>query len=68
MLVKPNPFKATSCGDTKCHVCVLDVIFSCKDRDTMYGIFCQGIDQSGQECINIDHKVTVKDSGNTWKC
>ena len=55
MRVKSNPFKATSCGDAKCHVCALGVTFSCKDRDIVYRMFCQGIDQSGHECVNIDY-------------
>jgi hypothetical protein len=55
MLVKSNPFKATSCGNPKCYVCALGVDFSCKDRDTVYRMFCKGIDQSGRECTDIDY-------------
>ena len=56
MLVKSNPFKATTCGDQKCYVCALGVNFSCKDRDCVYRMFCQGINKSGQKCTDVNYE------------
>ena len=56
MLVKSNPFKEMSCKDPRCYVCSLGVGFSCKDRDVVYRMFCQGVNRVGQVCTNINYE------------
>ena len=52
-LVKSNPFAETKCTKPSCEVCKLDCKFSCKTRETVYKITCEGTDTNGKKCEGI---------------
>ena len=52
-LVKSNPFATNKCNKSSCQVCKLDCKFSCKTRETVYKISCDGIDVDGKKCEGV---------------
>ena len=52
-LVKSNPFAENKCKKASCQVCKLDCKFSCRTRETVYKITCDGTDVDGQKCEGI---------------
>ena len=52
-LVKSNPFAADKCKKSSCQVCKLDCKFSCKTRESVYRITCDGTDVNGQKCEGV---------------
>ena len=52
-LVKSNPFAKNNCGKSSCQVCELDCNFSCKTREAVYRITCNGTDANGKKCDGV---------------
>ena len=52
-LVKSNPFATNKCNKNTCQVCKLDCNFSCKTRETVYKITCDGVDVDGNKCKGV---------------
>ena len=55
-LVKSNPFKKRGCNRDGCLVCRLDGDVDCKAREVHYKISCKGVDESGEQCSNVNYE------------
>ena len=52
-LVKSNPFKQNGCQ--KCELCTTGSKVNCKTRDAVYRISCEGENNQGKHCENIEY-------------
>ena len=54
--VKSNPFKRRGCGQDRCQVWALGGDVDCKARGIYYKIWCDGADEQGNPCVDINYE------------
>ena len=55
-LVRSNPFKTRGCRREGCLVCGLGGDVDCKARGVHYKISCNGVNEDGERCSNVDYE------------